>query len=179
MIKFRNEIYEGVSICPLTCRVFNDKTGKIYSQKIKKGRMLSYIPFPVSAWFPTHHLIAYTFLNLEYGKDYVVHHKDENKLNNIPSNLIIMKSKDHDSYHANTMSEEHKKRISISTKGRKPWNKGLKMSDEFCEKNKQTQLKYRSMHPFTEEWRAHVSQGVKNAYERKKLNNKKINDGEN
>lgn len=175
MIKFRNEIYEGVSICPLTCRVFNDETGKIYSQKIKKGRMLSYIPYPVSNWFPTHQLIAYTFLNLEYGKDYVVHHKDENKLNNSLSNLCIMSNKNHATYHAGKMSDETKKRISISTKGRQAWNKGLKMSKEFCEKNKQAQIKYWSMHPFTEEWRAHVSQGVKNAYERKKLNNKKLN----
>ena len=63
---------------------------------------------------------------LDYYEGCVVHHKDENKSNNNLYNLEVANSTYHKSYHA-------KRNLNFieGNKSKKPWNKGLKMSDEF------------------------------------------------
>ncbi|MCG2717931.1 MAG: HNH endonuclease [Nanoarchaeota archaeon] len=54
-----------------------------------------------------HRVIAYEYLYLQNPEDYplgfcnyVIHHKDENKVNNFPSNLQILTREEHDKIHA-------------------------------------------------------------------------------
>lgn len=81
-----------------------------------------------------HRLIAKTFLST-YKEDLVVHHIDGNKHNNSVDNLLPMTSSEHSKLHANpTYLTSY-----IETHG--PYNKGMKMSTEYCEKCKQSALK--------------------------------------
>lgn len=59
----------------------------------------------------------------------ICHHIDFNHDNNDPENLIFLSKHEHDSLHQKLrkgckLSEEHKRKISESSKGREPWNKG-------------------------------------------------------
>ena len=72
-----------------------------------------------------HTVVAMRYLN--YFEGCVVHHLDEDTSNNKVTNLVIMTRREHASYHAKQNLE-----FKLSNKGKKAWNKGLKMSDEFC-----------------------------------------------
>lgn len=59
----------------------------------------------------------------------ICHHIDFNHNNNDPENLIFLSKHEHDYLHGKLskgrkFSEEHKRKISESGKGRTPWNKG-------------------------------------------------------
>lgn len=67
---------------------------------------------------------------LDYFEGCVVHHKDGNTLNNTIENLEVLSSSEHSRKHVlqsgNTLGN--------LMRGKIPWNKGMKMSKEFCEK---------------------------------------------
>lgn len=74
-----------------------------------------------------HTVIAMKYLN--YFEGCVVHHKDENTQNNKLENLEIMSREAHTKMH---LLENPK--FLLSCKGRAPWNKGKKMSEDFRKK---------------------------------------------
>lgn len=53
-----------------------------------------------------HRYVAQTFYGIVLTSDLVVHHKDENKLNNEPSNLEIMTYEEHGRHHHEAVREE-------------------------------------------------------------------------
>mgnify|MGYP003289620149 CR=1 FL=1 len=57
-------------------------------------------------------------------------------------------------------SEETKRRKSLSHKGLKVWNKGIKYSEELCHKLSESQ-KGKKKKPFTQEHRKHLSEAMK------------------
>ena len=69
-------------------------------------------------------------------KDSVIHHIDENPLNNDPSNLKLVSRGEHSILHntGKIASEETRKKMSNSHKGRNVWNKGVNHSINTCVK---------------------------------------------
>lgn len=53
-----------------------------------------------------HRYVAQNFYGVELNSDLVVHHKDEDKLNNEPSNLEIMTYEEHSRHHHGAVMEE-------------------------------------------------------------------------
>ena len=47
-----------------------------------------------------HRAIAMATLGIVLGTDMIVHHKDGNKFNNDPSNLVVMTNAEHSKYHS-------------------------------------------------------------------------------
>lgn len=80
-----------------------------------------------------HQVVGMTFLP-EYFDGCVVHHIDENKHNNYDVNLVVMSKSDHSRKHADPSHLiEHQRKFG-------PYNKGMKMSAEYCEKCRQSAL---------------------------------------
>lgn len=79
----RNNEYESVS------NTVNARKEKMKDSWISKTKQI-----------PTHHLV-YEYFNksVEYNNDVLVHHKDENVLNNVPSNLELLKRGSHSLLH--------------------------------------------------------------------------------
>ena len=75
--------------------------------------------------FGVHQLVAMTF-DPNYTPDCQVHHLDENKTNNKAYNLECMSKSEHTRLHS---------------KERVPYNKGMKMSDDYREKCRQSALR--------------------------------------
>lgn len=73
-----------------------------------------------------HQVVAMKYL--DYYDGCVVHHKDKNKQNNNLDNLEVKSSYDHKRQHG--LENEFFKTMN---KNKTAWNKGLKMSEEFCE----------------------------------------------
>jgi hypothetical protein len=65
-------------------------------------------------------------------KIWVIHHVDEDKLNNSISNLVFMTRREHTSIHFKNKSSWNK--------GKSPWNKGIKMSEEYRKKLSEVHL---------------------------------------
>lgn len=84
--------------------------------------------------FGVHQLVAMTF-DSNYTPDCHVHHLDENKSNNKAYNLECMSKSDHARLHADITP------LSNYLKENGPYNKGMKMSDEFREKCRQSALR--------------------------------------
>ena len=80
--------------------------------------------------YGVHDIMAMKFL--DYFEDCVVHHEDERKDHNVIWNLIVKSKHDHCRLHA-----LENKKFSQSQKGKTPWNKGLKMDEEFSRKCKE------------------------------------------
>jgi hypothetical protein len=74
-----------------------------------------------------HTVIAMKYL--DYFDGCVVHHKDGNRHNNNLDNLEIYTRQDHSSLHA-----KDNDKFNISRKNKVPWNKGIKMPSDFCER---------------------------------------------
>lgn len=74
-----------------------------------------------------HTVIAMKYLN--YFEGCVVHHKDENPHNNKLENLEIMSREAHIKIHM-----DGNPKFLLACKGRTPWNKGKKMSEDFRKK---------------------------------------------
>lgn len=74
-----------------------------------------------------HTLVAMKYLDFYEGC--VVHHKDRNTHNNCLDNLEVQSKTHHTSIHA-----RENEKFCKSRKGKIAWNKGMKMSEEFCKK---------------------------------------------
>lgn len=74
-----------------------------------------------------HIMVAMKYLN--YYDGCVVHHKDHNRSNNHVSNLEVIDRMEHFKLHG----KEYGERFRVLYKGREPWNKGKKMTQEFRE----------------------------------------------
>lgn len=122
-----------------------DESGTIY----KKGTPIT--PFKSNKYlqvclFDTNHkkhivgvhtVVAMRYLN--YFEGCVVHHLDENTGNNQVSNLVVMTRREHASFHA-----KQNLTFNLFNKGKVAWNKGLKMSEEFCKHCSESAKKRRS-----------------------------------
>ena len=74
------------------------------------------------------HCLVYEAFIGDIGKDMIIHHKDENKSNNTPENLVMMTCQTHNKLHH---------------VGKAPWNKGKKLNPETLKKAWATRrLKY-------------------------------------
>lgn len=74
-----------------------------------------------------HTVVAMKYL--DYYDGCVVHHKDGNQQNNNLDNLEIYSRSKHASLH-----NKDNLNLKLYQKGVVPWNKGMKMSEEFCRK---------------------------------------------
>lgn len=74
-----------------------------------------------------HTVIAMKYL--DYYKGCVVHHKNEDTHNNCLNNLEVVSRSKHTSFHAKQNLKFTKHNL-----GKVAWNKGMKMSEEFCRK---------------------------------------------
>lgn len=81
-----------------------------------------------------HQAVAMTFDN-KYYPECIVHHLDENKTNNCLWNLRVESNSDHARHHADPSA------MIKYVKEHGPANKGVKMSDEFREKCRQSAIK--------------------------------------
>ena len=79
--------------------------------------------------FGVHDIVAMKFLN--YFENCIVHHEDERKDHNVLWNLSVKSRNDHCRLHA-----KENKKFCQSQKNKIPWNKGLKMDEEFRQKCK-------------------------------------------
>ena len=110
MIRFRNRTLEEFSIDPVTAIITNSK-GEVQSTYVIKGR-------PYFKHMPIHQIQVYTHVG--WKKCLVVHHLDENKMNNSLSNLVYLTKSEHAKLHNKTreFSKETKRKISESHKGK-------------------------------------------------------------
>lgn len=78
--------------------------------------------------FGVHTLVAMLYLD-DFYKGCVVHHKDKNTHNNCLENLEVQSRAFHSRNHA-----KENDNFKFSMRGKPSWNKGMKMSEEFCAK---------------------------------------------
>ena len=90
------------------------------------GYRLYYEPIE-NLWHYEHRV----FVNQKIKSGYVVHHKDFNKLNNVPENLIVMTKADHTMLHNRNQSAEERKKRSNSIRN---WHRNNK--DTECYKRR-------------------------------------------
>ena len=55
----------------------------------------------------------------KHGRGWVIHHKDWNKKNNDPNNLVWLEKASHQSLHARNITEKTRRKMALSQKGRK------------------------------------------------------------
>ena len=82
---------------------------------------------------PIYRLVWEAF-NGPVSEGYVVHHIDENKLNDRLDNFELMTRSKHSTYHGKNQSLEQREKHSKAMKGRIPWNKNGKLDDTTKEK---------------------------------------------
>lgn len=93
--------------------------------------------------------------------------KEQGLYYNRPAEELIFLSKaEHRRLHNLNRSDEERKKISESCKGKVTWNKGKKMSDEFCKKISESR-KGRKGKPKSEEWRRKMSESMKGKHKGK------------
>ena len=117
MIRCKDIILENYFIDPVTA-VITNSNGEVQKTKIKNG----YACFKKHL---VHQLQVHT--NLGYKKDYVIHHIDENKMNNSLSNLVYLTPSEHNRIHkkgnknmfGKHLSEDAKRKMSEANKGNK------------------------------------------------------------
>ena len=116
MIRFKDKIFEEYFIDPVTV-VITDSNGVVQKTYLHQGRS-------TFKRMPVHCIMAHTFYG--YKPDYVVHHLDENKLNNRLSNLVYLTKAEHSRLHSRgkaymlgkNLSMETRAKISMSLTGR-------------------------------------------------------------
>ena len=139
MIRYKEKEFMEWSICPATGDIFDANNGVVQKIHIIQKR-------PYFNSMPVHQIMAHTFFGWKPG--FVVHHKDENKLNNTLSNLVYLTNSEHRKLHAGELlheetraklsaamkgkhlSEETKAKLSAANKGKPAWNKGKHPSAE-------------------------------------------------
>lgn len=118
-----------------------DKEGNVYRNGLllkpfHSNRYLQVIIFDDCGKKKTcgvHTIVAMKYL--DYFDGCVVHHKDHNRQNNRVENLEVYDRKSHCRFHC-----QESDKFTKSRKGKIPWNKGMKMSDEFREHCRQSAL---------------------------------------
>lgn len=110
MIRYRDTILEDYFIDPLTA-IITDKNGVVQEIKISCGR-------PCWKGMHVHCIQAHTAWG--YKKGFVVHHIDENPLNNALTNLKYLTTEEHSSLHRKDkhLSEKTKVKIGSARKGK-------------------------------------------------------------
>lgn len=109
--------------------------GKVYKngnevKPFKSNKYLQVLLFDVNhkrKVCGVHTIVAMKYL--DYYDGCVVHHKDGNPQNNNLNNLEIHSRSEHSSLHS-----INNPNLKLYCKGVIPWNKGMKMSKDFCEK---------------------------------------------
>lgn len=99
---------------------------KCYLRLIRKRKHIGSVPL--------FHIVYKLFVG-EIPEGCVLHHIDENKLNDSVYNLRCMTIEEHTAWHAIHRSEETLEKISNWAKSQKRWNDGIKncFSKEYCE----------------------------------------------
>ena len=117
MIKFRNKIFTEYFIDPVTAVITNSK-GEIQETYIKGGR-------PHFKCYKVHEWQVHTHIG--YQKGLVIHHLDHNIMNNSLSNLVYLTPSEHTKLHMKGKhnSEETKRKLSESLKGKNTWSANL------------------------------------------------------
>ena len=130
MIRYKDVIIESYHICPITGKIFNEKTGHIQETIVHQG---------YEEWrgMGVHRLQAHTYL--KYFKGCEVHHIDKNPLNNCILNLKVLTKEQHLSeertgknhpMYGKHISEEARSKITLSLLGKPSRNKGHHFSEE-------------------------------------------------
>jgi len=165
MIKYKDEVFDEYSICPVTGDIFNAKTGETQNTYLNQGR-------PTFKGMPVHQIMAHTFFG--YIPRYDVHHLDENKLNNSLSNLVYLTHAEHAKHHLSEsnlgrhLSKETRAKLSAANKGENNPNYGKHHSEETKQKMrkpKSEETKQKMRKPKSEAQKANMRE----AWKRRKL----------
>lgn len=98
---------------------FIDDNGVITNKEGEVQKIYYYYGRPVFKSTQIHKIQMFTKCGWRDGRIWVIHHKDENILNNSISNLVFLTPSAH---------------FSVHRKGIAPWNKGKKTTEETKEK---------------------------------------------
>lgn len=90
MIRYKDKMFEQWSICPATGEIFDAKTGEVQQTYMQCPWDDDYLKFK---GMPVHSIMAHTFYG--FKPCYDVHHLDENKHNNVLSNLAYVTHSEH------------------------------------------------------------------------------------
>ena len=161
MIRYKDIILENYSIDPVTAIITNSK-GEIQKTTIRKNGYMFFKKMDV------HKIQAHT--NYGYKKDYDIHHIDENKMNNSLSNLVYLTKSEHTTLHkkGKTLSEDTKRKISESERGRTSPMKGKILSEEAKKKISKV-LTGRTLSSETKQKLSEATKGENNPMYRKHL----------
>jgi len=134
-------------------------------------------------WLYTHRVVAQKMKNTDMYQSHIfesanklttVHHKDFNKHNNSPSNLVWMDPKDHWNYHSRGL-DSHEHRKELMTRCRKIYHERLKTDPEFKksvhDKKSKTMIDYCTS--FSEEKK---NEWAQNSIRARTVASKKFND---
>lgn len=110
-----------------------DECGNVYKQgklikPFKSNKYLQVLLFDKDAnrkVMGVHTIVAMKYLDYFIGC--VVHHKNGNTHDNSLENLEVLSRSKHSQMHG-----KENEQFKLSNKGKVAWNKGLKMSEEFC-----------------------------------------------
>lgn len=116
---------KGESLMPLYRKI---RSPKVNTKKpTKRARFVEHVKHPNGDWEYTHRMVMRK-LDRDIEEGEVVHHKDENPLNNIPDNLEIITRSDHNGLHASE-NVEHLTKISRQRWGLEPREDGTTYRD--------------------------------------------------
>ena len=104
--------------------------GTIVNLKREKQKIHVHHDRPVFHNVMVHQIQMWTNYGWRDGRKWVIHHKDENKLNNSLSNLIFMTRSEHSFLHFNEKSQLQKNNFYFYWKGKDSPIKGMKFSEE-------------------------------------------------
>ena len=123
-LKFKNKVYKNY---------FIDENGVIYNEKDEPQKTYLYYNRPYFKGAAVHKYVMHSFIG--YKENLIIHHINENKLDNRLINLKYMDAGEHMRLHKKgktawnkgirmNLSEETRKRMSDAKKGKKPGNYG-------------------------------------------------------
>ena len=130
MIRYKDKVFEQYSICPATGDIFDAKTGEVQKIRLHNNR-------PTFKRMHVHCIMIHTFYG--YKPEYVIHHLDENKMNNALSNLVYLTPQEHIRTHfggkphphkGHPHSKESRAKMSAAHKGKPSPMKNRHLSEE-------------------------------------------------
>lgn len=130
-LKFKNKVYEDYLI---------DENGIIYDLNGNVQKTYLHGDRPFFKRVPIHRYVMHSFIGDHEGMD--IHHLNENKFDNRLCNLVYLSSSEH---------------MSLHRSGKPPWNKGIKMDEEFRKKVSEASLGKK----LTEEHKKKISEAQK------------------